>query len=128
MEAVGYITTVIVLFFVCGAGILALANLLRSWKKKQPQPRLAGTVIPETGQGLDISKRYDVVYSGGDYVSQIVERLQNVRIVGYVGRENDDAVGKMYLRDRWLVVEFADNRRAYLMPRAIISLQESVPA
>jgi len=29
------------------------------------------------------------------------------------------------MRSRWLVVEFADGRKAYLMPFAILSLQET---
>lgn len=119
---VGYVTTVIVLLFVCGGTVAWLAQLLRNRKKR---PKLAGTVIPEIGQGLDIGKRYDIVYSGGDFNGQFVERLQAVRIVGYVGREDDDSVSKMYMRGRWLVVEFADRRRAYLMPHSIVSLQES---
>jgi hypothetical protein len=45
--------------------------------------------------------------------------------MGYVGKDDDETVGKMYMRSRWLVVEFADGRRAYLMPHAIISLQEA---
>lgn len=126
MEIVGYITTVIVLLVICGAGYSTLRSFLQ--RRKQPkQPKLAGTIIPEIGQGLDISKHYDIVYSGGDYGSHIVERLQAVRILGYVGNDSDEAVGKMYMRSRWLVVEFSDGRQAYLMPHAIVSLQESTP-
>jgi hypothetical protein len=51
--------------------------------------------------------------------------LEAVRIVGYVGKDDDEALGKMYMRSRWLIVEFSDCRRAYLMPRAIVSLLES---
>jgi hypothetical protein len=122
LEVVGYITTVIVLLFICGGVVAWLGRFLRSRKK---HPKLAGTVIPVIGQGLDISKRYDIVYSGGDFNGQFVERLQAVRIVGYVGREDDDSVSKMYMRGRWLVVELADQRRAYLMPHSIVSLLES---
>jgi hypothetical protein len=49
-------------------------------------------------------------------------------IVGYIGKDDDEPVGKMYMPKRWLVVEFVDGRRAYLMPHAIVSLQESAPA
>lgn len=123
MEVVGYITTVIVLLFICAGGYAALQSSLQ----RKKQPKLAGTVIPELGQGLDISKRYDIVYSGGDHGSHIVERLQGVRILGYVGKDGDEAVGKMYMRSRWLVVGFSDGRQAYLMPHAIVSLHESTP-
>jgi hypothetical protein len=124
VEIVGYITTVIVLIFICGAFI----SRLNDFFKRKKQPKLAGTAIPEIGQGFDISKRYDIVYSGGDYGSHIVERLEAVRILGYVGKDGDEAVGKMYMRSRWLVVEHSDGRRAYLMPHAIVSLQESPSA
>jgi hypothetical protein len=124
VEIVGYITTVIVLLFVCGGTIALLSSFLQT--KKKP-PKLAGTAIPETGEGLDISKRYDIVYSGGDYGGQFAERLHGVRIIGYVGRDDDESVSKTYMRGRWLVVEFADARRAYLMPHSIVSLQESAP-
>ena len=122
MEVVGYITTVIVLLFVCGGTVGLVGSFFRG--KKKP-PKLAGTPIPEIGTGLDISKRYDIVYSGGDYSGQFVERLHGVKIVGYVGRDDDESVSKMYMRGRWLVVELPDSRRTYLMPHSIVSLQES---
>lgn len=122
MEIVGYVTTVIVLLFVCGGLVSWLGRFLRSRKR---HPKLAGTVIPEIGQGLDVNKRYDIVYSGGDFGSQLCERIQNVRIVGYVGHADDESISKQFMRGRWLVVELADQRRAYLMPHSIISLVES---
>jgi hypothetical protein len=125
VEAVGYVTTVIVLIFVCGAGLAAMASFFQR-KKKKP-PKLAGAAIPETGDGLDIGKRYDIVYSAGEYGSHVGATLHAVRIVGYVGRDDNEA-SKMYMWWRWLVVEFPDGRRAYLMPRSIVSLQESAPA
>ena len=125
MEVVGYITTVIVLLFVCVGAISLFGSFFQGRKKKQA--KFIGTTIPETGEGLDISKRYDIVYSGGDYGSNIIEKLNGVRIVGYVGRYDEDSDSKMYMRRRWLVVEFADSRRAYLLPHTIASLQEAAP-
>jgi len=122
VEVVGYVTTVIVLLFICGGLVSWLGTFLRS---KKNHPKLAGTVIPEIGQGLDVNKRYDIVYSGGDFGSQISERIENVRIIGYVGRADDESLSKQFMRGRWLVVEMTDQRRAYLMPHAIISLVES---
>jgi hypothetical protein len=122
VEAVGYLTTAIILCFLIIWFWVTISSLFKG--KKKP-PKLAGTAIPETGEGLDIGKRYDIVYSGGDYGSHFTERLLGVRIVGYIGKDDDEPVGKMYLQSRWLVVEFADRRRAYLMPHAIVSLQES---
>jgi len=124
METIGYIATGVVIFFACIAGVAALSSF---FQKRMP-PKLAGTTIPELGEGLDIKKRYHIVHSGGDFGSQFVERLQGVRIIGYVGKDDEEALGKMYMRSRWLVVEFSDGRKAYLMPRAIISLQQALAA
>jgi hypothetical protein len=124
VEAVGYLTTTIVLIFL----IIWFFGIVSShFKGKRKPPKLAGTTIPETGEGLDISKRYDIVYSGGDYGSHFTERLQGLRIVGYIGKDDDETADKMHMPRRWLVVEFADGRRAYLMPHSILSLQESGP-
>lgn len=120
MDPGGYLATG---FFSFVAGLITTAILVARSRKKKP-PKLAGTAIPQIGDGLDIAKRYDILYSG-DYGASFVERLSVVRIVGYVGSDDDDSVGKMYIRSRWLVVEFADGRRAYLMPHAILSLSES---
>lgn len=125
-ETLGYITFTVVLVGVLIAGVAMVASWYEALFRKKKPPRLAGAAVPETGDALDIAKRYDIVYSGGDYGSQFVERLAGVRIVGYIGRD-DETVGKMYMQSRWLVVEFADGRRAYLMPHAIVSLQESAP-
>ena len=116
------VAIVIILLSVFGV-FCSIVSMIR--KKNKKLPKLAGTTVPQVGEGLDISKRYDIVYSGGDYSSQFVERLEGIKIIGYVGRDDDESVGKMYLRSRWLVVEFSDGRKAYLMPHAIMSLQES---
>src|SRR5688500_5237308 len=123
METVGQIATGVVLtvMAVCFA-----ASIISFFQGKRA-PKLAGTTIPQLTEGLDIGKRYDLVYSGGDYGSQFVEHLKGVQIMGYVGQQDDETVGKMYMRSRWLVVRFADGRKAYLMPHAILSLQESAP-
>lgn len=125
MEVVGYLTTVIVLIFIGFGTVVMIRSLVGSlFRSKRKLPKLAGTSIPEMGEGLDISKRYDIVYSGGDYGGQIAEKVHGVRIVGYVGRDDDNSMSKMYMRGRWLVVEFVDGRLAYLMPHSIVSLQE----
>jgi hypothetical protein len=125
METIGQITTVIVILVLSVTFAVACVVNISSYFKKKKLPKLAGTAVPEIGQGFDISKRYDIDYSGGDYNSQFVEHLKGVLIIGYVGEEDDESVGKMYMRSRWLVVGFADGRKAYLMPRAILSLEES---
>jgi hypothetical protein len=124
VEAVGFAVIVIVFFFL-GVGVIAAFIKFLGRNKAKPLPKLAGTSVPQLGEGIDVSKRYDIVYSSGDYGSQFVERLEGIKIIGYVGSEDDQTVGKMYLRSRWLVVEFTDGRKAYLMPHAIMSLQET---
>jgi hypothetical protein len=119
MEILGYITAT-VLIIVCS---IATLTAVASYFRKKQLPKLAGATIPELNEGLDITKRYDIVYSG-EYGTSFVERLNAARILGYIGQD-DEAVGKMYMRSRWLVVSFPDGRKAYLMPRAILSLQES---
>lgn len=122
MEIVGFITTATIVFVFA---IMAMVKITRYFNSANKLPKLAGAVVPEIGQGLDMTKSYDIVYSGGDYGAHFAERLLGVRILGYVGNESDENIGKMYMRSRWLVVEFADKRRAYLMPRSIVSLVES---
>ena len=74
---------------------------------------MAGTAIPELGKGLDITRRYDIVYSGGDFGSHFVEHLKGVTIVGYVGQDDgEEAIGKMFMRSRWLVVNSVDDPAA----------------
>ena len=124
VEAVGFVVVVIVFLLLVFGVITAFIKFLGR-KNAKPLPKLAGTSVPQLGEGLDINKRYDIVYSGGDYSSQYVERVEGIKIIGYVGRDDDETVGKMYLRSRGLVVEFADGRKAYLMPHAIMSLQET---
>jgi len=128
MEVVGYITTAIVVIFLCLWAIVVASATLTSFFRGKKSPRIAGTAIPETGENLDITKPYDIAYSGGDRGERIAERLFGVKIVGYVGREDDESVSTMYMPGRWLVVQFADGRRAYLLPQSIVSLQESAPA
>ena len=112
----------LVLIGIVYAGVGRAFNSMfpQRWKR----PRLVGTELPEIAEGLDITLRYDLLYSG-EYGGHFVERLQGVRILGYVG-SGDATPGKEFLRMRWLVVEFTDGRKAYVMPHAIISLQESL--
>ncbi|MBM4071328.1 MAG: hypothetical protein FJ271_20675 [Planctomycetes bacterium] len=123
METLGYITASIVVFVLTILFITWIARLIAG---KKPET-LAGTVIPELRQGFDISKLYDIVYSGGNLGSQFIERLERVKILGYIGQENEGSFKEMYMRSRWLVVTFADGRKGYLMPHSILSLQESAP-
>ncbi len=122
LEIIGGITT-----FVFGlVAAVYLASKVIGWFSNDTSegPTLIGTTVPELGEGLDLAKRYDVIY-GGDYHSNFVEKLSNVRIVGYIGDNNEGS--KMYLRGRWLAFESTDGMRSYVMPHAIVSLQECSP-
>lgn len=123
MEAVGYVTTVIVLLFVCGGALSWLATLINANKKRLP--KIAGTLIPEIGEGFDINRQYDIFYGSEDYGSVFADRLYAVRIIGYVSRHDDVSNSRRNRRRSWLVVEHADGRRVFLLPDSIVSLQES---
>ncbi len=124
MEAVGYITTIIVLVFLCGK---AISLFVSYFADKTPLPKAFGAAIPETDLELDISKPYDIVYSGGNFGGEFADRIEGIRIVGYVGRDEPESFSKLFIRGRWLVVEYPDNRRAFVMPHSIVSLKESAP-
>lgn len=125
MEVVGYITTTIVLIFLCGKTVSLFVSYFAA---KAPLPKAFGAAIPETNEERDITKQYDLVYSGGQYGGEFADRLQGVRIVGYVGRDEEPSFSKLFIRGRWLVVEYADKRRAFVMPHSIVSLKESLPS
>ena len=126
METFYSVAAVILLLFVCMVGYFGVASLFNGlFPQRRNPPKLAGTEIPQIGEGFDISKRYDIIYSIGDYSSQSMERMHDIKVVGYVGKNTGETFEKSFMRARWLVVEFADGRRAYLMPHSIISLVES---
>ena len=126
METFYSVAAVILLLFVCMVGYFGAASLFNGlFPQRRNPPKLAGTEIPQIGEGFDINKRYDIIYSIGDYSSQFVERMRDIKVVGYVGKNTGEIFEKSFMRTRWLVVEFADGRRAYLMPHAILSLVES---
>lgn len=108
------------------AGVLLTAVLVyRAKRARAGGSKLAGSVIPEVGEGIDLSRRYHITY-GGDWHASLVQHWENVRIVGYVGSVNDPTLDKMYMRGRWLILEFEDRTRGYILPQSIISLREAV--
>jgi hypothetical protein len=122
-DAGGAVVGGIILGFFAGMIVVAYFSA-RARRARAKAPKLAGSAIPELGDGIDLSRQYDITCSG-DWYSGFVERFENVRIVGYVGSDNDETVGKMYMRGRWLVIEYVDGRRGYLMPRSIVSLRHA---
>jgi hypothetical protein len=109
--------------FVLGMILVAYVASRRR-RARAKSPKLAGSAIPELGDGIDLSKRYDITFAG-DWHSGFVQHWEKVRIVGYVGSDNDETVAKMYMRGRWLVVEFADGVRGYLLPSSIVALRQA---
>jgi hypothetical protein len=125
LEFVGAMTIAIVVLYGLVIAGLGISKLL---KGKQTAPALVGTRVPETELGIDLSKRYDIVYVFSEYGSSSVpQHIRAARILGYVGQPGDhaDDSSKFYMPSRWLAVELPDGRKAFLMPRGITLLQES---
>lgn len=104
-------------------GILAITIARHILGRRSPQ--IVGADLPATDARIDLSKRYDIVY-GAPY-GATNEKLISVRILGYLRSDWDQTTGE-YMDSRWLVVELADGRRAYLRPRSVLWLQEATPA
>jgi hypothetical protein len=92
--------------------------------KRPRHPQVAGATLPALGTGLNLSKRYDIVYGANYGVGATYERLCGARIVGYLPGDHDATSGE-YADSRWLVVELADGRRGYLRPRSVLWIIES---
>ena len=125
LEVVGAMTIAIVVLYLLVVAGLGIRRLL---KGKQTAPALVGTRVPETALGIDLSKRYDIVYVSSEYGSSSVpQHIQAARILGYVGQPADHSEdsSKFYMPSRWLAVELPDGRKAFLMPRGITLLQEA---
>src|SRR4051812_47246460 len=86
----------IVLSFFAGMIVVGYFSA-RARRARAKSPKLAGSAIPELDEGIDLSRRYDITCSG-EWHSDFVQRFENVRIIGYVGSDNDETVGKMYMR------------------------------
>ncbi len=105
--------------------VLVLIITVARRRRREVPPKVAGTAIPQCAETIDFSRRYDIIYAG-DYHSQLTEKIEGARIIGYVGREYDPEASKFgYLRNRWLVVERPDGRKSYILPEGIHALHES---
>ena len=125
MEIVGYVTTAIVLTTLC----VSFVAIGRMWFKEQLETKATPenqTPIPDIEDELDLNKRYDIVCHG-DYSDRVVHQFDDVKILGYSGKPGDAYGSSPHIRTRWLVVEFADGRRAYLIPNCVVVLKQSVP-
>lgn len=113
-----------------------LVGLAISWliaeKRRQVRDRpgifLKGP-LPELGPAFDASQRYDIICVAEGHNPIMIERLQAVAILGYVGDKRGEPTLRSHLHSRWLVVAFADGRRAYVLPRSVkLFIQSSVNA
>jgi hypothetical protein len=104
-------------------GSLGLAAA-RLFIRSRP-PQIVGAELPATDAGIDLTKRYDIVYGAGH--AGVHEKLSGVRILGYLRSDRDETTGE-YIDSRWLVVEMSDGRRAYLRPRSVLWLLEAADA
>jgi hypothetical protein len=118
-DAGGFVVTA---FFSFVAGTIFVAFLVQRAKNKKP-PKLAGATVPQLGEFLDLARYYDITHRG-DWGSQLTHVIHDVRIIGYVGDDEDEGT-KAYMRGRWLVAAHRDGRKVYLMPNSIVSLTES---
>ena len=109
-------------FFSFVAGCIFIGWMVSRSNNQEP-PRLAGAKVPLLGEFLDLDKYYDIQHSG-DWGARVVEVVKEVKIVGYVGSDDDEG-SKSYMRGRWLVLMHRDGRKVYLMPHSILSLTES---
>src|SRR2546423_6845252 len=92
METFYSVMAVLLLLLVCMVGYAGIASLFNGlFPQRRTPPKLAGTEIPQIGEGFDISKRYDIIYSIGDYSSQFIERIQSIKILGSVGKNGGGA-------------------------------------
>jgi hypothetical protein len=98
----------------------ATALIVRLFLGSRP-PQMLGSELPATDAVIDLTKKYDIVYGSGHGP---VEKLIGIRIIGYLRSDRDATTGE-YMDSRWLVVELADGRRAYLRPRSVLWLLEA---
>ncbi|HWE40371.1 MAG TPA: hypothetical protein VG406_27715 [Isosphaeraceae bacterium] len=104
-----------------GAAIMSAAIYLKQRSQSALRPQIVGAELPSIGEGIDLTKRYDIVYGTSE------EKLVDIRILGYLRSDRDQTTGE-YMDSRWLVVELPDGRRAYLRPRSVLWLLEAKPA
>lgn len=113
-----YLLTAVAAFF-AGWVALTLALIARRGRSSQ----IVGARLPVCDAAIDLAKRFDISIGQG-HGGTPGEKFLNVRILGYLSSDRDETAGE-YIDSRWLVVEFADGRRAFLRPRYVQWLQEA---
>jgi hypothetical protein len=119
VAVIGWFFLISVAFGLLGTLTIAVLGLVR---RSRP-PQIIGAELPVIDASIDLSKRYDIVYGAGHGAAS--EKLTGVRILGYLRSDRDKTTGE-YMDVGWLVVELPDRRRAYLRPRSVLWLLESV--
>jgi hypothetical protein len=119
VEVIGWFFIVSTAFGVLGALCISVAG----WLKKSRPPQIIGAELPIIDANLNLDKRYDIVYGAGYGASP--EKLTGVQILGYLRSNRDKTTGE-YMEGGWLVVELPDRRRAYLRPRSVLWLLETI--
>jgi hypothetical protein len=118
VAVVGWFFLISVAFSALLSLAFAIARLVRGARP----PQIIGAELPIIDARIDLNKRYDIVYGAGGGAS--AEKLTGVRILGYLRSDRDRTTGE-YMDGGWLVVELADERRAYLRPRSVLWLLEA---
>ena len=113
-------------FFVLGgfvAFVLAVILYVSSTSRGEQPPVIAGQQVPQTIHKIDFSKRYDLIirgYAGENLV------YRNCRIVGLTGDRQLSSGSDSYQGwDRWIVLELADGRLAYIPPSNVFSIEQT---
>jgi hypothetical protein len=119
IAAIGWFFLISVALGILGTLLAAFVGLFR---KSRP-PQIIGAELPVIEASIDLGKRYDIVYGASHGAGQ--EKLTGVRILGYLRSDRDKTTGE-YMDGGWLVVELPDGRRAYLRPRSVLWMLESV--
>ena len=113
-------------FFVLGgfvAFVLAITLYVSATSRGERPPVVAGQQLPQTIHKIDFSKRYDLVirgYAGDNLV------YRNCRIVGMTGDHQLSSGSDSYQTwDRWIVLELADGRLAYVPPNNVFIIEQA---
>jgi hypothetical protein len=108
------LVTALLVVMVVGLVVLVLLPVIAMFtggRGSEMALSVAGTPLPPSKLPFDLDMRYDLTYASGGTVP---DKYTAVRVVGRMGRSAE-----------WLVIEFADLRRAYLRPDRITLLSET---
>ena len=102
-------------------GMMIVAITSANARSRRPSvPTVLGSTVPLAAHSIDFSRRYHV-FTGSDRFGEGNREFRDVRVVGYVGKEQD-AGGKF--SQEWIVLVSADGRKFYISPHSIRVMEE----